>query len=72
MEKYKIEYNDKTNKFEIRDMLGVIIATCTNQKAAKDVKALLQKDKDSEPVNDNSILNTPIAKATREILGKGK
>lgn len=65
---YKV-YKEE-GKYVIYDVYGKKVAICSNEKAKNQVLQLLEND--FTPANDNSILNTPIAKATREILGKEK
>lgn len=91
-------YKNK-DKYDIYNVYGKYICTCTNEITANELAKVLdagievsQDDIDiinraselnsiKEPVrdrsyknllpaNDNSILNSPIAKATRKILGK--
>lgn len=65
---YKV-YKEE-GKYVIYDVYGKNVAICSNEKAKNQVLQLLEND--FTPANDNSILNTSIAKTTREILGKEK
>lgn len=75
MKKYKV-YKNK-DKYEIIDMYGKTIVSCTNEKTANDDIDILERMNElnsmdeHRPANDNSILNSRIAKTTRELLGKG-
>lgn len=90
MKKYKVYKNN--DKYEIIDVYGKTIVSCTNEKTANEVARLLENNTsvtnddvdilermnelnsmdEHRPANDNSILNSRIAKTTRELLGKGE
>lgn len=53
-------------KFEIYKATGELVGSCYSKKTAEQTVELLKK----QPANDNSILNSKLAKATREILGR--
>ena len=70
MVKFTILKN-KENKIEIYGPDGNLSARCLTEKTANELVEILQKDyKFEEPVNDNSVLQSPIAKMTRDLLGK--
>ena len=64
-------YKNK-GKYYIYNVYGKCVACCPDKKTAKLRKESLEKDFVFEPANDNSILNSSIAKATRVLLGKEK
>lgn len=89
MKKYKVYKIN--NKYEIVNVYGKTIVSCTNEKTANEVARLLENDtpvtnddvdilermselnsiEEHRPVNDNSLLDSRIARTTRELLGKG-
>ncbi len=90
MKRYKV-YKNK-DKFDIINVYGKKIVSCTNENTANEVAKLLDNDipvteddieiinraselneiKERRPANDNSLLNSRIARTTRELLGKGE
>lgn len=85
---YKIELNEKNNVFNIIDLrTNKVKISCTTPNAAMSIVDALNKDdeilaevnrlnniKEPErsPANRSSLLYEPIAKKTRELLGKEK
>ncbi len=69
MERYRYYKNE--NKFDIYEVTGRYIVSCTNETTAKQLVYMMNNEK-GVPANDNSILNTLLAKATRKLLGKDK
>lgn len=71
--RYKPFYNKETGLYDIYEVYGRYVVSCTNLKAAYDTIELLENDNfNRTPANRNSILETPIAKKVRELLGKEK
>ena len=92
--RYKIYYNEETDKYDIYDVYGRFMVSCTHFDTANQLVGLLRKDASvnkndadiideanrineikephREPANRSSILNSDIAKMTRDLMSKYK
>lgn len=87
MNRYKYYYNKETKAYDIYEVTSRYVTSCPTEKSASETIELLKKHDDileemrrlnsivepeRIPANRNSILETPLAKATREILKREK
>lgn len=87
MNRYKYYYNKETKVYDIYEVTSRYVTSSPTEKSANETIKLLKKHDDileevrrlnnivepeKIPANRNSILESPLAKATREILKREK
>lgn len=83
--RYKVYYNEEEKTFDIYEVTGRLVKQCNSITSAKNIMIELNNDDEifeetrklnrirepeRTPANSSSRLNTPIARAVRELLGK--
>ena len=79
--RYKSYFNEETKLYDIYEVYGKYIVSCTSEIETKNVMILLENNTDKdiirecnrlnkiqEPANRSSVLHTPIANKVRDII----